>query len=245
MFRHWKPLSTKRLWLVITCCMTFLCTPVCAQNFVAASNGPIAREYPFGSVIPEGEFVTLSRGETMTIISDNEVHRYIGAGRYRIGNPPDLAGRTRPSERRGQPRRSVIRHPPLDDYSDAHLFDDIPITQSERYCLVENANFRLRRSSNFREGIVLIDPDAGESFDVSFETESRTASLPVDFFSRSRSEILITWPKQSVPIEIEFIEIDSLPETATLAAQAIHLADNGCRRQINRLVATAEPNPLR
>lgn len=217
-----------------------------ADVLVTRSSGAIAREYPRGSRLDDGQVIRLRVGDRMTVLGRNGTRQYARPGRYTIGAQLRVA--TTGVTTRGQngiARTGVSRGlPGIAPISAANrTVWQMDIDQTGTFCMLASEPVSLWRSNASEAADVVVTRTAdGENMTVRFAEGDFSVSWPEDLTAMSGAYVLRRGAGDTdTQVNIVGIDADATDRLALGGA----LIENGCEVQLEAYTAnydTAEPD---
>ena len=217
-----------------------------ADVLVTRSSGAIAREYPRGSRLDNGDVIRLRAGDELTVLSRTGTRQYSRPGRYTIGASLRVAASG--IQTRGQnriPRTGASRGlPSLAPISAANrTVWQLDIDQPGTFCMLASEPVSLWRSNASEAVDVVVTRTAdGENMTIRFAEGDFSVGWPEDLTAMS-GDYVIGAPATSAGTQISIVSIET-DSTDHLALGAA-LIENGCEVQLEAHTAnydTAEPD---
>ena len=220
-------------------------TAAMADVLVTRSSGAIAREYPRGARLDNGDVIRLRAGDTLTVLGRSGTRQYSRPGRYTIGATLRVAssgittrgqnGVARTGASRGLPGIAPIS-------AANRTVWQLDIDQAGTFCMLASEPVSLWRSNASEAADVVVTRTAdGENMTVRFAEGDFSVSWPEDLTAMSGGYVFRGGEGTSgTQVEFVGIEADSTDRLALGGA----VLDTGCEVQLEAYTAnydTAEP----
>jgi hypothetical protein len=202
---------------------------------VVSSSGPSAGQFPVGRQIGSNEPVTLSDGDSITVLDNGGTRVFRGAGTFVLSsqsganrNSAFASLTTQRSATRA--RTGAVRPGAVEEVSNPNLWY-VDVAKSGTICLVDKQAVRFWRA----------DTQAESSYTISDEASGETVA-DVTFLA---GEVLAAWDTAPLPVEgaayvvgksavqVRFVFLDEVPEGAEAMAQS--LISHGCMLQLEQM----------
>lgn len=211
---------------------------------VVKSSGPSASQYPVGTKLDDDATITLREGDIVTVLTGEGTRVIKGAGRYRVGDRPQVASerfaaltrkRAASRVRTGAVRTGIEEGAP----TNPSLWY-VDITRSGTICLYDLATVRLWRPGT--EGTLTYRITSGEDaaqVDVTFDDTVMIAALdPARMPIEEGAIYSISGPDGKVSAQVNFTLLSEDYERPDMLAEA--LIETGCIVQLEALATSLE-----
>lgn len=206
---------------------------------VIKSSGPSAAQFPVGKKVDDKGRITLKDGDSVTVLTNGRTRVIRGAGTHRVAargsskrSAFDNLTRQRSSARsragvaRGSNPGMPINRPGL---------WDVDVTYAGPMCFAPGVGVRLwRPDADGAVSYLVTGPDAAEPIRVSFDDSETSADWDMSRISGAGdARYLFSGAAGSPPVEITFMQLETLPQTPEAMAEA--LIAKGCTGQLDLL----------
>jgi hypothetical protein len=205
---------------------------------VVSSSGPSAGQFPVGRQIGSNEPVTLSDGDSITVLDNGGTRVFRGAGTFVLASQSG-ANRNRAfasltTQRSAtRARTGAVRDPSnTGEVRNPNLWY-VDVAQSGTICLADPANVRLWRSDTQAQSTYAIsreDTDEAPS-SVTFPAGEMLAAWDAENPPVARASYLIGTGDGAV--QVNFVFLEEVPEGAEAMAQS--LIANSCMIQLGQM----------
>ena len=206
---------------------------------VIKSSGPSAAQFPVGKKVDDKGRITLKDGDSVTVLTNGRTRVIKGAGTHRVaarGSSKRSAFDNLTRQRSGaRARAGVARGPDSGMPAMRPGLWDVDVTYAGPMCVAPDIGLRLwRPDSGGAASYLVASPNTAEPMRVSFaDTETTTdwdmSRMPVTGGAR----YVFSDPAGSAPVEITFMQIETLPQTPEALAEI--LIAKGCAGQLDLL----------
>lgn len=211
-----------------------------ADVLVTRSIGDAAREYPRGTRLADNAVLTLTRGDSVTVLTPQGTRTFRRPGRWRVDGRRVLANGNLARVSTGIARTGVSRGLTDENGVPFRTVWQIEMNEPGTVCFAPDAPVTVRRGSAEapREVTVTRTTD-GATRTLTYGESDWAAAWPADFEKSPDVAYEISYAGAVSPNSITFLPlgVSSSDEVAVGAA----LLENGCDAQFQAMMAAAQP----
>jgi hypothetical protein len=203
-------------------------TAALANVVVVKSLGPSAKAYPPGKTLPPSAKITLQGGDVVTVLGPSSAQTLRGPGNFDAGQI-SLASAASQRGRFGALRAAEVAHNPS--------IWDIDVSQSGKVCVTDASKLQLWRPDTDAATTVQIHSADGQTQKLSWAAGKALAAWPAALPVKTGAQYQIDWGDSGDKSSLDVVTVGKVPSDLVGTAQV--LIENGCKNQLDLLVASA------
>lgn len=213
-----------------------------ADVLVTQSIGAASREYPRGTRLPDDAVLTITRGDSVTVLTTSGTRRFSRPGRWRVDGRRVLAnGNLARGSTSGLARTGVSRGVPDPNAPPARTVWQVEMSQPGSVCFVSSQASTIRRgSADAPRTLTITRTSDGATRTVTFGATEWSQPWPSDFERSPDIAYEISYAGAVTPTSITFLPLDVANESDNVAVGAA-LIEQGCDGQFQAMMSAEEP----
>jgi len=205
---------------------------------VVRSSGPSAAQYPPGRSLPDDARITLQGNDMVVLLSAGGTRSLRGPGTF---TPSQAAGPRIASTGSSRARVGAVRSAGIDPNMPQPSIWQVDVSQSGTACLTGPAAATLWRPDSGQAGRLTISAPGAAARNVEWQAGQSTMAWPAGVPLANNAEYTFAQRGAPAPATVRVKLIGQI--AGDLPAVADALIRNGCREQLDLLVATAPERP--